>query len=257
MRYLICLILLTGCGGGGGGSASLSPATTTYRPVIHYGFFGDTCDVARTAAFTDFVMIAGWCTEVDSVGQEALAAKAAHEKIVLMLSYPSEESLRALLNKLDALDVLGSVLAIYPQDEPDVAGMSGDSVAALCSMVRRVAGEFSALNNVPLWAIYGNVGTDGIEFFDAVGQDKYGYGPMFPTLSPSQGMILVPGGAAPWREDPQQFVDAAFQTPNVVAVIPFIWRWPGAIHESDGIGGSYIEPKYRTAGCELLGLANC
>ena len=184
--------------------------------------------------------------------EEATQAQARGQKIVLLPPDDSEATLRSILDSFRQANVLRSLMAIY-RDEPDVSGLPEAQVAALTAMWRRVASEYPEIQNVRLWSIYGSVGRAGSSYWDAVGHDNYGTGPSLQIVNVGQGQILIPGGAAPWREDPRAFLDAAYQTPNVVAVMPFIWVWPGTDHIGAGIEGSFIEAKYRAAGCEITG----
>ncbi len=42
-------------------------------------------------------------------------------------------------------------------------------------------------------------------------------------LKPGQKMILVPGGASPWKTDPTAFYNYAQTEPTVIGIIAFSW----------------------------------
>ena len=224
---------------------SLLPAPQ--RHDLLFGYFGD-CDgcVAETADHVNLVMVMGWGTE-DAYLRHATEAIGAGKKIMLAVCWKcGEAGMRWDFDRLQAAGVLSSVVALYPQDEPDVAGMTTAQVAAMAEIVRRVASGYPELDKVALAVIYGPHGSDGMEYFDWVGRDNYGAPPIVPILNPGQRALLIPGGADPWRADPKPWLDVANRTPAVVAIIPFLWRWPDG--HPGGIATNGMSSDYRAAG---------
>lgn len=244
------LAVLAGCGGGGGGGSNTpqQPPLIEPRGGIEYGYFGDTCNVPKTAPHTTFQMVAGWC-ESGSLIDQAVQAQAAGQKIVVLLNAFDESSLRTLFDSLRNANVLSSVLAFQVGDEPDAHGLNDATVRGMNATVRRVAAEYYELKDVKLWVIYGQYGTPAADSFDACGHDDYGTGPKFPPAC--KQIILIPGGASPWREDPTSFLNAAYTDYRVVAIMPFIWHWPQE-HIGDGIENNGMARKYCEIGSHLI-----
>jgi hypothetical protein len=246
---LIVVVLLVAACGGGSSSASV-PAPQ--RTDLLFGYFGD-CDtcVAETRGHTNLQSVVGWGN--DGWRQHAIEAAAAGQKIMLSVCWKcGPENIRWQFGVMRADGTLSSVVALYPQDEPDVARMSDADVASMVGMVRSVAGEFVELHDIPIAAIYGSIGVAGIEHFDWIGRDNYGTGPIVPIRQPNQRVILIPGGADPWREDPQAFLDTANRTPAVVAIMPFLWRDPAHLQ---GIATNGLAQTYCTSGLQVTGRA--
>jgi hypothetical protein len=187
----------------------------------------------------------------DPVG-EAMRAKAsgiAHTVLAVCWRCGAD-NLRYVFDGMRAAGVLDRVVALYPEDEPDLR-MSEPEVIAMATLVRGVAAEYPELARVQLWVIYANSGhTPGISQFDAVGRDNYGAGPQ-QLGSANQRLILVPGGASPWQESPDAYLSAA-NDPRVIAIIPFLWKYPQS-GQSQGIRDNGMAPAYRAAGKQATG----
>jgi hypothetical protein len=243
---VVGLVLLVACGGGSGEAAAAPD-----RKDLLFGYFGD-CDtcVAETRGHANIAMVMGWGAP-GAMERHAVEAVAAKQQILLAVCWAcGAENLRWQFGVLRAAGVLSEVVALYPVDEPDVAGLTAAQVAALCALVRQVAAEYPELAGVALAAIYGSVGTEGIEQFDWIGRDFYGHGAIVPIRQPWQRLILVPGGADPWREDPTAFIETANRTPAVVLILPFIWRDPtfGRGIATNGLGQTYCRAGVRVTG---------
>ncbi len=146
--------------------------------------------------------------------------------------------------------LLGNVVALYPEDEP--GNMPEAEIAAMVALVRSVATEYSEITQVPVWAIFAaNAPLTGAHLFDAIGVDNYGCGCVpVPPILPGQRLILVPGGANPWRESPEAFIAVANADPRVIAIIPFLWQYPQPT-QGLGIGQNGMSDVYRAAGIRL------
>lgn len=254
---LIALVMgLAACGGGGGGSdTSVPPPPAAVRYDLLYGYFGDcaTC-VQETKDHTNVQMVVGWG---GSLEQHAFEASSAGQKLIVALCWQcGEDNIRWQFTQLRNLNVLQRVVALYPEDEPDVNHIDDGAMKNIVAMVRRVASEFVELEHVKIAVIYGNQGTPGIEAFDWVGADEYGLGLhaskyIKSKMRPDQGLILVPGGADPWKEDPQPFVEYAQADPQVVMIMPFLWRWPTP-PGGRGIGDNGMAHAYCVAGSKTI-----
>src|SRR4029077_374716 len=154
----------------------------------------------------------------------------------------------AFVDTLKGAGLWHHIVALYPLDEPDVAGVSNAIMTQVCTDLRAAFG-------LPLAVIYGTKGTPGIGAFDWVGKDDYGAGAgvlnEMPPISPAQKWIVVPGGADPWKQDPAAFATFANANLNVVAILPFLW---GAYAGGQGIGTNGMAPKYTALGT-LIGKA--
>ena len=76
----------------------------------------------------------------------------------------------------------------------------------------------------------------------------YPYGPQQLPLQPGQRLMLVAGGADPYRENPAGYEKFANEHPEVVAVWAFAW-----FDYSDGLGIGHngMLPAYQAMGCRL------
>jgi hypothetical protein len=242
---LVVVVLLVAACGGGSSEAAVAPDRTD----LLYGYFGD-CDtcVAETRGHANLAMVMGWGAP-GAMQRHVAEAVAAKQQILLAVCWAcGVENLRWQFGVLGA--ALSEVVALYPMDEPDVAGMSASDVCAMVAMVRGVAMEFPALAGVAIAAVYGSKGTAGSECFDWIGRDNYGTGPIVPIRTAGQRVILLPGGADPWREDPAAFIDVANRTPAVVMILPFLWRDPntGRGIATNGLGQTYCQAGVRVTG---------
>ncbi len=246
---LACLILLApGCGGGGSnGGESNPPAPATNRTDLLFGYYGPVTDIASVADHVNFV----WLWD-DQVATAMKASAAGVHKLILPLCWQcGPDNWRFLFTGMANSGTLANVIALYPVDEPELAGLSDSAVHDLVKQVRGVAAEFPALAGVQVWVIYSNSGRfPGISSYDAVGIDNYGCNcAPIPPIAPGQRIILIPGGANPWREGPERF-EAAANDPRVVAIIPFLWQWP-LPEQGLGIRDNGLAPIYRAAGLRL------
>jgi hypothetical protein len=166
--------------------------------------------------------------------------------------YVGSEQAAANLGKyftqLRDLDLLGTIKAIYPLDEPDLnLEIAAEVIDASNRDIRAASAVWGYLSLKAV--IYGNQGTPGIESFDWVGRDWYRHGPQsLPAMLPGQKLIVVAGGADPFRESPSAYEDFAASNPDVVAVIAFVFF---DYELGLGIGHNGLAPDYRAAGCRL------
>ena len=156
-------------------------------------------------------------------------------------NYLGNTALAAFKVQLDALGL--DVWMVYPKDEPDVAGCSGATMAQVYQ------GAKAVFPNARIGVIYGpNGATPGIDQVTDAGRDNYGHGPQSLNLRSDQHLMIVAGGADPYREDAQQYVSYAEAHADVSVVWAFLYvDYAGG----KGIGTNGTLPAYRSAGCTL------
>ena len=267
MRYIFLILLLASCGGGSGGSYTNSPPPTVQRTEpLNYGYFGShPTQLDETKDHVNLYMAMDWDGEAEQIAQMQRAkALGIPNLLYLPEAYLSEDATRNRLKALSALDLLGNVKAAYLYDEPDLAGFSAQQVNTATALARRVLAEFGL--SIPLAVIYtGRETYPGIESYDWIGFDAYGereqifsngkYDRLKSKLRPDQRIILVPGGADVWRQDPSAFLAKAQSDPQVTLIMPFIWRdlADPANGAMLGIRSNGLAPAYRAIGKTITG----
>lgn len=272
---IIAVLILVGCYGG----TSKDSAFNGPRDVVYYGYYGDLAlQFEETKDHVNTVWIASWdrhpLSWADSVFQRTAQASVAGKKIVIMMTNNTYIKgkfnhmvlleLEDLLTKLSGTDYAESVVALYPQDEPDYAGISAEEVVKGNAAIRDTLSKFSKFKNLPLAVFYtGQETYPGIESYDWVGFDEYDagaralgakYNRMVERLRSDQRTMIIPGGCDKWRQDPRPFVDFALNNPRVVAVVPFIWIDNADPSNPDvglGIRSNGLKELYREAGLTL------
>ena len=279
MRWLLLLLplLLIGCGGGGGSSSPAPSTPAVVRTIpIAYGYFGiDGDQIAETADHVSYVLAPDWGDwtlpgyDTFRIGQiiaQLQEAKARGIKDAwVMVGFltmtqkpgctdicvsPRPDGIQRLLAfraQLQALGLDDMVRALYPIDEPELHGLDNATLTALLIAIKQAWPE-------PLLAVvYGDTQTyPGLSAYDLIGKDKYGDGAnvlnQLPPIGGGQRHIIVPGGANPWRNDPQPFLDYAKQHADVYAICAFEWfdRTDG-----QGIRSNGMADKYRAIGLAL------
>ena len=247
MRWALLLLLLVGCGGGGGDSPAAPPSVRYDTPL--YCYYGtDDAQVAQVANHTNCIFDLNWPGDIGSVIRHLQQARDSGigKAIIAVQSDP-----RSDFDALQAAGVLSMVIAVYPYDEPDVMGLSAAQVRATAAQIRQAMSGYPELAGARLAVIYGVQGTPGIETFDWVGIDDYGTGVRVPAVNVNhQRIILVPGGANPWREAPEPFKDYVEGHAEVVGVVPFLW----VSHQSGlGIRDNGMALRYCQTGKALTG----
>lgn len=137
--------------------------------------------------------------------------------------------------------LIAKVVCLYPIDEPELHDLNTVYLGPVLDQVR------AAWPGPKLGVIYGDSHNyPAIGGYDWVGVDNYGAGAGvlndLPMITGTQQYILVPGGANPWRQDPQPFYDYAMQHANVAWLCPFLWI------TNDGIGANGMAPQYINVG---------
>lgn len=274
---VVAVGMLLSCGGGG--SAYSPPAPQTLRTDLLYGYYltMDVKDAVATADHTNFVHegLYGARSLAD-----VIASMKVHGKPVLLEMHdaaytgwphyvPRDETdtvaqATAIFDALRAAGLLQRVIALYPMDEPETKDLSDEQVSRANSALRLAASRYPELGGVKLAVIYsGSERMPGFASYDWIGVDAYDLGPgilaselwtgVMGRLGPKQRALLVPGGASPWKTDPEAFRRYAHSEPKVVGIIPFIWHWPDPEHERDGIDSNGMANVYRALGKGLTG----
>lgn len=263
-------------------TAELAAVVTKYtEPVVvppvprtlYYGYFGYAAgNAAQQAAHCNLVFLPSWGFDqagwqvindraVDWLNETKTAGIGAAVLTVdylvfngATLSPTAALGLRTLFDQLKAANVLSLVKVLYLCDEPDGNGFSDATIAAGKAVCQQVAAGYPELAGVQFWVIYGDTGnTPGMASFDAVGKDDYGKGSgalnWYSGVPAGKGLILVPGGADPWRTDPGAFVAYALTNKATVCVLPFLWVDYGG---GRGIGSNVENAAYIAAGKRVL-----
>lgn len=177
-----------------------------------------------------------------------------------------ENDLTILFDTLKSYNLLQKVKVLYPIDEPDARHIDNDTMIQCVRRVKEVCKNYPELKDVKFACIYSTHMTyPGLEEFDIVGLDDYAAGSnvlinkefkeLLRRLNDNQRVILVPGGADPWRQDPEAFRRYAHSNPKVIAIVPFLWieREEPIGKINLGIGKNPMKEKYIKLGKELLG----
>lgn len=241
---LLLALLIAGCGGGGGASYEPPKLDPTQPVVIRadslYGYYGDGGkDLVETHAHVNVAWTMGWgegdyMTSVTAQITRALAMGVPN--VVLGLPEGTHGNIalaRTILSTLHAQGLLAPVVALYPKDEPEAHGIGAEQVRVFNAQLRVALAELGR-SDVKLAVIYTRDGSwPGIETYDWVGFDDYGAGhgvlsngtwqDMKARLRADQRILLVPGAADPWAQDPEPYFAKLVQDPQVLGIIPFIW----------------------------------
>jgi len=233
-------------------AAGTTPPPTTRQ--CYFGYFGDNPTIVEeTNDHVNLCMPFGWPvgnTAID-VGKKA---KAAGQKIMLPVwgEGMDEAHHKWFFGQCEQAGILDAVVAIYPMDEPDVAGKTDAWVKAMLKQIRGVADGFPAIADAPMAVFYGPDGkTPGIDDYDWIGRDDYGQGPQVLPLKSNQRLMIIAGGSSPWRESPDSYVAYAQAHPEVVVMQGFMWLAPN--DNTTGIKVNGMAASYRAAGKTLTG----
>lgn len=269
MKLVVAAILLSLLCACGGGSSTPSAPLAPGRPVL-FGYYGAVnSTLPEVSGHATLAWVMGWNgtgSWLDNASaQLAQARQLGFRSIVLGLpqAYDANapEALREALSVLSAQGLLDGITAVYPIDEPDLNGKSDAEVTRANAAVRAAMAEFPQLALTKIAVIYSAGGQrPGVASYDWIGFDDYdsgcaalsgAYEDMKRRLRADQQILVVPGGADPWRQDPSCFVARAQQDPQVVAVVAFLWfddssditragSGPAGIR-SNGMAQAYLE----------------
>lgn len=244
---IVVALLLGGCSGGsGGGAIPIPPAVVPLilSPGTFFGYFGVLgTQLAETAKHVNLAYCMDWSDWDDKAAREWMAntiiAQLTEAKtlgipnsIVAVgfltftkaYAYRGTADLIAFRDRCKAAGLAPTALSIL--DEPDVYGVSDALLTQACNEIR------TAWPGPKMAVIYGqNRRYPGVAAFDWAGMDHYGVdvfgngdvADLKAHLRPEQRLILVAGGASPWKESPQPFVKHANLDSQVAAIIGFIY----------------------------------
>lgn len=271
---IVCLFL-AGCGGGGGGNANqvIPPIVAAVQRVdllfFYFGVMGD--QIKETASHVNALLPMTWNFEnwntaqgrgwiADNVIAQCEEAVAAGiTKIVLdvgflVFDYPyryrgTVTDAIAFANRMKERGLWDKVVAVYPVDEPDLVGLDN-------ATMNRVNTDLKALGK-PVACIY----TDrrqwpGLATCDWAGFDKYGVdvhgdgtlADLKSRLRSDQRIMLVVGGADPWRDNVRPVLDYANMDKQVVGIVAFIY---GDLGQERGIRNNGMQPEYAEVGAKI------
>jgi hypothetical protein len=267
--------LLSACGGGGGNSGTAAPPAPqqALRADVLYGYFGvDGNQIAETASHVTLNWTADWGNWSDPADRERVAQRQIAQiqeaeargvrKHVVSVGFAlfdadfrprGTEELSRFRSQIEALGLLGAVVALYIVDEPET-----HAKLSIAAFREAISGARAAWPEAKLAVIYGPGGAyPAIDAFDWVGHDNYDRGEAvlddLPPIRADQRWILVPGGADPWRTSPARFVARANLDPRVAAIVPFAWFDGYAGTGKAGIRSNGMAPAY----CAVLRGAPC
>lgn len=269
---IVCL-LLGGCGGGGGGNAQqvIPPIVAAVQRLdllfFYFGVMG--AQIKETAAHVNALLPMTWNFENwTPQGRQWIAdqtiltleeARAAGiTKIILDVGfcifdphykYEGVSALAPFVERLKARGLWGYVVALYPVDEPDLQGIDDATMT-------RINTDLKAFGK-PIATIY----TDrrqwpGLSTCDWAGFDKYGVdvhgdgtlNDLKSRLRSDQRILLVAGGADPWRDNVRPVLEYANRDKQVVGIVAFIY---GDLGKDRGIRNNGMQPEYAEVGAQI------
>jgi hypothetical protein len=245
---------------------SYAPPPTPVPPTSKrfFGYFGSQgTQFEETKDHVNLHFAPGWGEE-DLFGQQVAACKAAGISVMLFAyttfdgSHWSLSQMTRLLEAAKAANALDAIVAVYPVDEPDFAGISDQVMTDCCAAIRALLrGYYPDPASAPKIAcFYGTTGNvPGLPSVDWVGRDWYGHGPQ-DLGSASQRLMLISGGADGVDRDAiPPFVDRFNTDPRVVAFMSFIWIDNWGFTGNRGIRSNGMAAQYRATGHALTGKA--
>ncbi len=268
MKNLVVLLALVLAACGGGGGVRPDPVPSPQRTDLLMAYYGgcDTC-ANETKDHTNLYMTRPWGPGGPSWVTEAMAQvqQAVSNGQKVMLGLPGlydpggTDSAWNALQSIKNGGLASSVVALYPIDEPDVNGKTDAEVTAMNAVLRKALSDLGM--TASLAVIYGcpTGKRPGLASYDWVGCDEYDagcgtangsqYRALKASLRADQRIMLIPGGANPWRQDPTCFLNAANADLQVVVIMPFLWvPW-----DQPGIRINGMSPPYVSVGKSIKG----
>ncbi|MGE0358651.1 MAG: hypothetical protein AB7P08_17245 [Burkholderiales bacterium] len=269
-------ILVTACGGGGPSAAGrIVPAPELRRDLL-FGYYGGRLDtVLENGDHVNLHWATGWegrsgAWHLDVATELAHARGAGVRHAVLALPHGlvwepnAADEVRFQLVRLQQAGALEGWESIwlYPSDEPEIPenGAHGDAeVTAMVSWLRGVMRGFPALEGAPVGVFYAcaSGARPGIGAFDLVGCNDYDarcdvffrhYPALEARMRPEQRLMVIAGGASPWRQDPACFEVYSHGNKRVAALLGFIWQDRAAPGVGAGIRSNGLRKLYCEAG---------
>lgn len=267
------LLVLSACNGSGANPNYQPPNPTIYRNDIKFGYFGALDDMVGVYSHTSIYYDMGF----GGLDYTISGIRAADMDTALGIDYILWEKvnnqyliradagarLKDFLARLKSENLLGKVVAVSLIDEPDNKGIDG---AMLEKALKITKAEFAAQQITPKYfQIYAAKFTwPGVSLFDWVGFDNYSagsgifingdYAKLKGILRADQLIILLPGGAEPWLQEPQSFINIAHGDQQVTWIMPFTW-FTSSQPDADfgkGIRDNKLRPVYCLMGQKLV-----
>lgn len=245
MRSLIIgllMALLFSCGGGGGSDSSTA---VIHRPGVYFGYFS-TSDrqISETANHTNLMFNMRYHGTLD---EQANQISRSGQPVIWNIEYQmfdeSADGKHCTLRPdaatrlhdefviLAMHNVLQNILGLYFMDEPDRC-LSDAQVVEAVTVLRAIKSNYFELRSAKIVTVYGTQGFPGITAVDIVGHDRYGANPqqvvneLSKMIGPGQQIMLVPGGASPWNEDPGPWYNMAMSDSRVWGIVAFLYEYP-------------------------------
>ncbi|MEO8674722.1 MAG: Ig-like domain-containing protein [Casimicrobiaceae bacterium] len=224
-------------------SAQLSFTVTPPAPSTYFGYWFTGIGLEEVVAHTNLSFELGIFNDVDPNSIQSLEThvplmRANGMKAMLEIGYihvtdpnghvhylGNVDKVRALLDHIKRLGGLDLVVAFYPIDEPDMTDLSSNDIRDANAAIHALCAEYPELGGCAIAVIYSDHNPTGAQYYDWIGTDAGNYylGPNSMELNPGQRLILIPGGADPWRMDPTSYLSYAQDHPEVVLIMPFLW----------------------------------
>lgn len=181
--------------------------------------------------------------------------------------------LRSFFDTLRTEQVLNSVVALYPIDEPGVgvhSNIGNTELEYANGLIRQVAAEYSVIRNVKLAVIYSKGVWPGLHTYDWVGFDDYPAGDSIfnpggryesfkSALSQNHRILLVPAGVDgdEWNKvGPTAFLNTLLSDTQAITMIPFVWFDNYAGTTYPGIRSNALRSAYCQAGAQVKGVSS-
>lgn len=276
VRALLLLggcFLLAGCGGGGGsgGHEVVAPAVAVIaaRPLLfaYFGVMGS--QIKETVAHVNCLFTMMWNFENwtpqgrqwiadQAIAQLEEARDAGIKRFIVdvgpwifdpRFEYQGTAALAPFVDQLKARGLWGYVDALYPIDEPDLVGIDD-------AQMTRINTDLHAFGK-PVTTIYTDrrkwpgLATCDRPAFDKYDVDVHGDGVLADLkgrLRPDQRILLVCGGADPWRDNVRPVLAYANGDPQVDGIVAFIY---GDIGASKGIRNNGMIDEYKEVGTTI------
>lgn len=263
LGVIAIVLLLASCGGGASNASPSFPPPSVFRSDLYYCYYGSLeYQLRETVDHVNLFMAAAWGGPAEQLSELIAATNAGIPTMVALddITYldNSEQLIRERFASFQQAGVLSNIVAVYPKDEPK---FSSEVVVATNTMIRKVMAEFGMTAKVAVIYVADSNTWPGIESFDWVGFDRYDVGDKIFTngdfamlksrLTPQQKIILVPGGASIWKNDPTQFFNKAQADSQIILIMPFVWFDPPVPDPQSltaGIRSNGMAPIYKSIG---------
>lgn len=265
---LVTLVTIFACGGNGGSATPATPGELgdprAWRPGVEFSYYLNDGYVGATADHVTMQWIASgdWESYVRDINAGRVLGTTRY-CVGMGEAYVSEERLHQLFGFLRTRGVLSAVRCGYPQDEPQVHGLTEADVTRAHARIRQVAAQYPELDGLVIAVLHAcDHEFLGAASTDWIGCDKYeaGTGVLAGAIwaklkATGKGILLVPGGANPWQHGCDDYVTKALNDPQVVGVVAFLHapRTEPSGFVMQGIGTNGMGARYAACAHRLRG----